>query len=596
MATYQAPLRFMRFLLHEVFNTQEMLKKLDIMEDFNVELMDAILDEAANFSQQVLLPINQSGDEQGCTFNEGAVTTPDGFKEAYKKYLEGGWAVMGCDEKYGGQPLPKALHLMIEEIFYACNTSFGLYPNLTNTAIQLLETHASQELKESYLAKMVSGQWSGTMCLTESHAGSDLGLIKTKAVEQPDNSYLISGTKIFISAGEHDLTENIIHLVLAKLPDAPEGSRGISLFLVPKFLPNEDNTPGERNTVTCGSIEHKMGIKASATCVLNFDQAKGYLIGEINAGLKCMFTMMNNERLSVGMQGVGIAEVSLQSATAYALDRKQGRHQGSKEAADSIIGHADIRRMLLSMMSMNGGCRALAAFAGNLHDVSVHHNDEAERKKSERMLAILTPVCKAYFTDASFDSCNNGVQIFGGHGYVKEWGMEQLVRDVRITQLYEGTNGIQSMDLLSRKILADDGRGWEEYKSELCAMIKEAEEVNVLGKDCTRVRQAMGNLSSVTDSLLEDGKRNSGLVGAVATEYLNLFGTVTLGCLWLKMAAVSINTGEDDLFYKQIRSSCAFYCRHQMATVFTSVNRIMAGSHTIVSPELEEFELTTLVN
>ncbi|MFT5451999.1 MAG: alkylation response protein AidB-like acyl-CoA dehydrogenase [Enterobacterales bacterium] len=596
MATYQAPLRFMRFLLHEVFNTEETLKKLNVMEDFNVELMDAILDEAANFSQQVLFPINQSGDEQGCNFNQGVVTTPDGFKEAYQKYLDGGWAVMGCSEEFGGQPLPKALHLMIEEIFYACNTSFGLYPNLTNTAIQLLETHASDALNNIYLSKMISGKWSGTMCLTESHAGSDLGLIKTRAVEQADNSYLISGTKIFISAGEHDLTENIVHLVLAKLPGAPEGSKGISLFLVPKFLPDDTNNPGERNAVVCGSIEHKMGIKGSATCVMNFDDAKGFLVGEINAGLKCMFTMMNSERLSVGMQGVGIAEVSLQSATAYALDRKQGRTKGSKEAAEPIIAHADIRRMLLSMMSMNGGCRALSAFAGNLHDRSCHHDDAEERKKSARMLAILTPVCKAFFTDMSFISCNHGVQIFGGHGYVKEWGMEQLVRDVRITQLYEGTNGIQSTDLLARKILADDGRGWEEFKTELCLMIKEAEQVNVLGKDCTRVRQAMTNLSSVTDSLLEDRKRNSGLVGSVATEYLHLFGTVTLGCLWLKMAAVSINTGEDDLFYKQIRSVCAFYCRHQMATVFTSVSRIMAGAQTIVSPGVDEFELTTLVN
>ena len=597
MATYQAPLRFMRFLLHEVFNTEELLVKQNALEDFNAELIDAILDEAANFSKQVLFPINSSGDQQGCQFVDGVVTTPDGFKEAYQQFRDGGWHAMGCSEAFGGQPLPKALHLMIEEIFYACNTSFGLYPNLTNSAIHLLQDHGSENLNKIYLAKMVTGQWSGTMCLTESHAGSDLGLIKSRAIEQTDGSYLISGTKIFISAGEHDLTENIIHLVLAKLPDAPTGSKGISLFLVPKFLPDEANNLGQRNNVQCGSIEHKMGIKGSATCVMNFDDAKGYLVGEINAGLKCMFTMMNEERLSVGMQGLGIAEVALQSATEYALDRKQGRAADSKEMVDSIIAHADIRRMLLSMMGMNGGCRALAVFAGNLYDASVYHKDPAEGKKSARMLALVTPVCKAFFTDQAFINCNLGLQVFGGHGYVREWGMEQLVRDVRITQIYEGTNGIQSMDLLSRKILADDGRAWKEFKLLLCEMIKEAEQVTVLGKDCTIVRQAMTNLSSITDSLLEDGKQNLELQGSVATEYLNLFGTVTLGCLWVKMASVAINSNiEDDKFHQQIQSSCAFYCRHQLASVSTSVTRIMAGAKTIVSPDISEFELTTLVN
>ena len=597
MATYQAPLKFMRFLLHEVFKTEEMLQKQNALEDFNAELMDAILDEASNFAQQVLFPINRNGDEQGCQFDNGVVTTPDGFKEAYQQFMDGGWAVMGCSEEFGGQPLPKSLHLMIEEIFYACNTSFGLYPNLTNTAIHLLEHHANETLKQTYLPKMVSGQWAGTMCLTESHAGSDLGIIKSRATEQDDGSYLISGTKIFISAGETDLTENIIHLVLAKLPGAPEGSKGISLFLVPKFLPDESNNPGERNAVHCGAIEHKMGIKGSATCVMNFDDAKGYLVGEINAGLKCMFTMMNNERLSVGMQGVGNAEVALQSATEYALDRKQGRKPGSKDVADPIIGHADVRRMLLTIMGMNGGCRALTALAGNMYDTSIYHQDAEEREKSARMLALVTPVCKAFFTDQAFISCNLGLQVFGGHGYVREWGIEQLVRDVRITQLYEGTNGIQSMDLIGRKVLGDGGIAWQEFKAELSTMIKDAEQVNILGKDCTRVRQAMSNLSSVTDSLLENAKRNIDIQGSVATEYMNLFGTVTLGCLWLKMAAVAINSdAEDDVFHSQIQSVCAFYCRHQLASVSTSVERIMAGAKTIISPDISEFELTTLVN
>ena len=597
MASYQAPLKMMRFLLHEVFSTEEMLQDLGAHEDFNVELMDAILDEASNFSRQVMFPLNRSGDEEGCQFNNGNVTTPEGFKEAYQQFCEGGWSAMGSSEEYGGQPLPKSLHLMIKEMFYSSNLAFALYPSLTSSAVRLLESHGSEELKNKYLPNMVSGKWSGTMCLTEPHAGTDLGLIKTKAIAENDGSYLISGTKIFITAGEHDLSENIVHLVLAKLPDAPSGPKGISLFLVPKLSIDTNNNPTESNHVSCGSIEHKMGIKASATCVLNFDNARGHLVGEVNEGLKCMFIMMNNERLSVGLQGVGLAETALQSATEYALDRKQGRAIGSKENSDAIINHADIRRMLLSMMSVNGGCRALATMVGNIQDKSIHHNDPKERKKAARLIALLTPVCKAYFTDQAFSSCNLGVQVFGGHGFIREWGIEQLVRDARITQLYEGTNGIQSMDLLGRKVIADDGRAWFEFKTLLCDMIKEAEQVSVLGKDCTRVRQAMSNLSSVTDNLLEDGKRNANLQGSVATEYLNLFGTVAVGCMWLKMAAVAINSDKDDeVFHQQIRSLCSFFCRYQLPATATSVDRIMNGHKMITAPDISIFELTTMVN
>ncbi len=597
MATYQAPLKFMRFLLHEVFKTEELLSGHKVLEEFNTELMDAILDEAASFSQQVLFPLNRTGDEQGCRFEDGKVTTPDGFKEAYQQFRDGGWSVMGCSEEFGGQPLPKALHLMVEEIFYACNTAFGLYPNLTNTAIHLLESHASDELKQSYLASLISGQWSGTMCLTEPHAGSDLGSIKTRAIPQDDGTYQISGTKIFISAGKHDLTENIIHLVLAKLPDAPASSKGISLFLVPKYFPTQANGCGERNTLQCGSIEHKMGIKGSATCVMNFDNAKGFLVGEINQGLNCMFTMMNNERLSVGMQAIGMAEVALQSATEYALERKQGRKPGSKESVDPIIEHPDIRRVLLMIMSINGGGRALAVLTGNLYDLSISHKDNQERKKAARLLALLTPVCKAFLSDQSFNNCNLALQIFGGHGYIREWGIEQLVRDIRITQLYEGANGIQALDFLGRKIMANDDRSWKEFKAFLRDMIKEAREVNILGKNYSRVCEALSNLSSVTDNLLEDGKRYINLQGSAATEYLHLFGTVTLGCLWLKMAVVAINSENDDeVFQQQILSVCTFYCRYQLASVSTSVNRIMAGHKMLMSPDISEFELTNTVN
>ena len=448
MANYQAPLRLMRFLLHEVFGAESYLSELPAYQDFNQELMDAILDEAANFSTQVLLPINASGDLQGCQWQDGVVTTPDGFKEAFKQYCESGWSAMGLDENYGGQPIPKSLHLMVEEILCSCNVAFALYPNLTSTAVMLLEKHASDALKDAYLSKMISGEWMGTMCLTESHAGSDLGIIKTTATPNNDGSYAITGTKIFISAGEHDLAENIVHLVLAKLPGAPAGSKGISLFLVPKILPDEAGECGERNSLSCGSIEHKMGLKASATAVMNFDGAKGYLVGEVNQGLRCMFTMMNSERLSVGMQGVGLAETSTQSAVSYALDRKQGRTTNDPNQLDSIIKHGDVRRMLLSMMSMTSGCRILSAYIGQQYDYSEHHPDSDERKRAAGLVALLTPVTKAYFSDRALETCSAGIQVLGGHGYVHEWGMEQLMRDTRITQIYEGTNGIQALDLL----------------------------------------------------------------------------------------------------------------------------------------------------
>src|SRR5690554_2168577 len=477
MADYQAPLRDMRFVLNEVFDVANLWSELPgLAEVIDGETAMAVLEEAGKVIAGSIAPLNRSGDEEGCSWNDGVVKTPAGFVEAYQAYAQGGWVGVGGDPQYGGMGMPKVIGAQVEEMVNSANLSFGLYPMLTAGACLALNSHASEELKQKYLPNMYAGVWAGSMCLTEPHAGTDLGLIRTKAEPQADGSYKVTGTKIFITGGEHDLTENIIHLVLAKLPDAPAGSKGISLFLVPKFLVNEDGSLGERNAVSCGSIEHKMGIKASATCVMNFDGARGYLIGELNKGLNAMFTMMNYERLSIGIQGIGCAEASFQNAVAYACDRLQGRAASgpvsADRAADPIIVHPDVRRMLLTMKAMTEGGRAFACFVGQQLDLARHAEDADERRDAEALVALLTPVAKAFFTDSGLESCVLGQQVLGGHGYIREWGQEQLVRDVRIAQIYEGTNGIQALDLLRRKVVADGGAGLRRF----CALMREAAE------------------------------------------------------------------------------------------------------------------------
>ncbi len=594
MADYQAPLRFMRFLLHDVFKAETYLADLPEYEDFNRELLDAILDEAANFSTQVLLPINASGDAEGCTWQDGKVTTPKGFKDAFKQYCESGWSAMGLEADYGGQPVPKSLHLMVEEMLCACNTAFALYPNLTSTAALLLQYHANQELKDTYLSKMISGEWMGTMCLTESHAGSDLGIIKTTATPNGDDSYAITGTKIFISAGEHDLADNIIHLVLAKMPDAPAGSKGISLFLVPKVLPNDSGDLGDLNNVSCGSIEHKMGIKASATAVMNFDGAKGYLVGEVNQGLRCMFTMMNSERLSVGMQGVGLAETSTQSAVAYALDRKQGRTTNDPTQLDSIIKHGDVRRMLLSMMSMTSGCRILTAYIGQQYDISEHHADSEQRKRATGLVALLTPVTKAYFTDRALETCSTGIQVLGGHGYVQEWGMEQLMRDTRITQIYEGTNGIQSLDLLGRKILGDKGVAWSDYKVQLHQMINQAQQAGYDDALCNSVADSLEALDDITSQLIQTATPD--LVSSVAVDYMNFFGTVSIAAMWLKCISALPENAAEEPFYEQQLALARFFIEYHLPTAQAAKARIQSGAGPVMNLSESGFAVVTEVN
>ena len=535
MQTYKAPLRDMRFVLHELHDSAA-LTGLKDLEDVSPELMDSILEEAAKLAEEVLLPINAIGDETGCVLENGVVRTPKGFKEAYDTFRNGGWTSLASDPAYGGQGLPESLNKLVEEMICSANLAFSLYPGLTHGAYQAIASHASDELKDLYLPKMVDGTWLGTMCLTEAHCGTDLGMLLTRAVPQTDGSYRVSGSKIFISAGEHDLTENIVHLVLARLPDAPKGTRGISLFLVPKFIPSADGRPGPRNGVVCTALEHKMGIKGSATCQLLFEDATGWLVGEPNKGLATMFTMMNSERLSVGIQGLGAAETSYQSAVAYARDRIQGRSlSGTKsadKAADPIIVHPDVRRMLMTIRAYTEGCRALGGWVARELDEMERSNDPGTRKRAEDFTALMTPVVKALFTDLGFEATNIGMQVYGGHGYIRDHGMEQLVRDARISMIYEGTNGIQALDLVGRKLPQGAGRMLRTFFHPVSAFIEQNSAHPVLGEMIKGFGKAFGALQLATGQVAATGMADPEEAGAAATEYLRLFGLVALGFMW----------------------------------------------------------------
>ncbi len=523
MSDFNAPLRDMRFVLHEVFNAKKVWEQLpELAETVDPETADAILEEATKVTGQLIAPLSRSGDEQGAQWDMGAVTTPDGFKEAYNTYIEGGWVGLAGNPAYGGMGMPKMLSVQFEEMLYAADSSFALYSALTSGACLAIDAHASEELKNTYLPPLYEGRWAGVMCLTEAHAGTDLGLIRTRATTESDGSYKLTGSKIFITGGEQDLTENIIHLVLAKLPDAPEGARGISLFLVPKVNVNADGSLGSLNEVTCGSIEHKMGIKASATCVMNFDGATGYLVGELNKGLAAMFTMMNYERLSIGIQGIGCAETSYQRAADYARERIQSRAatgvQNPEQAADPIIVHADVRRMLLTMKSMTEGGRAFACYVGKQLDIAKFSPDTALAEQAQDLVALLTPVTKAFFTDTGLESCIHGQQVFGGHGYVREWGQEQLVRDVRIAQIYEGTNGIQALDLVGRKLVANRGAFLKTFTSSIREQLSQPNTLYA-----AEVLAAVERLESVSQWVLEQATDNKNEVGAASV-------LPTLGC------------------------------------------------------------------
>ena len=582
MPEFNAPLRDMRFVLHEVFDAPALWARLPALaETVDGDTADAILEEAAKVTGQLLAPLNRSGDEEGARFDAGQVSTPAGFKEAYATYVEGGWVGLAGNPAYGGMGMPKMLAVQFEEMLYAAGSSFALYSALTSGACLAIDAHASEELKQTYLPRLYSGEWAGTMCLTEAHSGSDLGLLRSRAEPRADGSYAISGSKIFITGGEQDLTANIVHLVLARLPDAPAGSRGISLFLVPKFLVNADGSLGARNAAVCGSIEHKMGIKASATCVMNFDGATGYLIGEPNKGLAAMFTMMNYERLSIGIQGIGCAEASYQSAVAYARERLQGRAphgaQQPEKSADPIIVHPDVRRMLLTMKALTEGGRAFSTWVGQQLDLAKFADDDAERTRAQALVALLTPVAKAFFTDTGLESCVHGQQVFGGHGYIREWGQEQLVRDVRIAQIYEGTNGIQALDLLGRKVLAGNGASLRLFAEEIRAFADSpAGAAQPFGGE---LLAALERLEALSAWLGEQAAQDPALVSAAAVDYLHLFGYVAYAFMWARMAAVAqARRASDEAFYGAKLATAQFYFARLLPRIHSLDAAIRSGS------------------
>ncbi|WP_417822024.1 acyl-CoA dehydrogenase C-terminal domain-containing protein [Terasakiella sp.] len=591
MATYKAPIRDMKFVLYELLEGDK-LCELPGYEEATRDLVEPILEEAAKITEEVLFPLNRSGDEEECQWNEGKVSTPAGFKDAYTLFREGGWTAIACDPNYGGMGMPKMVNTMVEEMICSANLSFGMYPGLSFGAYTAMHGFASDELKDTYLPKLVDGTWSGTMCLTEPHCGTDLGLCRTKADPQDDGSYLVTGTKIFISAGEHDMTDNIIHLVLARTPDAPKGIKGISLFVVPKYLPDADGEAGEFNNVSCGSIEHKMGIKASATCVMNFDNAKGWLVGTLNKGMQGMFAMMNQERLAVGIQGLGLGEASYQGAVEYAKERLQGRSiSGVKhpdKPADPIIVHPDVRRMLMTQRAYMEGCRAFGGWVSQQLDISRKHPDAQRREEADEFVQLMTPIVKALFTDLGYEATNHGMQVFGGHGFIREHGMEQYVRDCRIAQIYEGTNGIQALDLIGRKMPDKAGRLLRRFFHPVQDYIEQNVMDDELGEFVQPLAKAFGRLQQATGQLARVGMGKPEEAAAGATEYLRLFGLVGLAYMWCRMVEVAKDKqdGDEGDFYRAKITTARFFMQKLLPQCSSLFSSIMAGGSSMM--ELDE--------
>ena len=538
MQIYKAPLNDIKFILN---NFLDLENYNSILSDLSVEISDLemVIDEAAKICEETLLPINQSGDLEGCHFENGKVTAPKGFKEAYKNFSENGWQGIKVSEKYGGQNLPYFMNMIMDEMISSSNMSFGLYPALTSSAIDAIEKNASEELKNLYLPKLTNGEWTGTMNLTEPHCGTDLGLSKTMALPQENNTYKITGTKIFITCGEHDLSKNIVHLVLARTPNSPDGVKGLSLFIVPKILPKVDGCLGNMNLLECGSIEKKLGINASPTCVMHYNGAQGWLVGEINKGMKAMFIMMNTARLFVGIQGLGISEVSYQSALYYAKERLQGKKYKSIKIADPIIVHPEIRKNLLHMKSLNEGIRALTLWVGFQFDIAKFAKNDAIRDNSENIIALMTPILKSFSTDIGCQSANVALQIYGGHGYIKDHGIEQLVRDARIAPIYEGTNSIQALDLVGRKIQINNGEILETFFSLINNYLKNLKSDDELENILVQFKKSYNDLILVT-SYLKTLNNNSDALNGSAVEYLQMFSYVSIGYAWLKMLEISI--------------------------------------------------------
>ncbi|MGQ9425743.1 acyl-CoA dehydrogenase C-terminal domain-containing protein [Gilvimarinus sp. F26214L] len=597
MTEFKAPLRDIRFVRDELLDFPGLWAKLPGCEEITPDMTEAILEELGKFCENELAPLNQRGDEQGCRLEGTEVKTPDGFKEAYQLFVESGWPALATSPEYGGQGLPHSLGMVMNELLGTANWSWSMYPLLSHGAKVSLEAHGDDALKATYLTKLSEGQWTGTMCLTEPHCGTDLGLLRTKAEPQADGSYHLTGTKIFISSGEHDMAENIVHLVIARTPDAPEGTKGISLFLVPKFLPNDDGSLGERNKVTCGSLEEKMGIHGNATCVLNFDGAKGFLVGELNKGLNHMFTMMNSARLGVALQGLAHLELGLQNATAYARDRLQSRSlSGVKNPngnADPIIVHPDVRRMLLTTKALAEGSRMLGHYCAQLLDIEAHAPDQADREEADKLLALMTPIAKGFMTEVGFEGANLAMQVFGGHGYIREWGVEQNVRDARIAMIYEGTNGIQALDLLGRKVLKDQGQTLRIFTKKIhkyceaqagnSAMSEFVEPLNRLNKEWGDLTMHVGTRAM----------KNMDELGGASFDYLMYSGYVTLAWFWARAAEVATRKLEegtsDEDFYRAKLQTAQFYFRRILPRTLTLAETIKDGVDSLMALDESQF-------
>jgi alkylation response protein AidB-like acyl-CoA dehydrogenase len=586
MPIYKAPVDDALFLLNDVFHLDH-YGNLPGFSDASPDVVDAVLREAAKFSEEVLTPLNRVGDKEGCKWAaDGSVSTPTGFKDAYKQIVEGGWIGISVPAEFRGQGLPAALTEIVNEFFCSANMAFAMYPSLTQGAIAALLMHASGELKTKFLPKMVEGVWTGTMNLTEPHCGTDLGLLRSKATKQADGSYKISGTKIFISAGEHDLSENIIHLVLARIEAAPAGTKGITLFLVPKFLVNDDGSLGARNAVSCGSIEEKMGIHGNSTCVMNYDGATGWLIGEENRGLNAMFTMMNEARLGVGVQGLALSEVAYQNAVAYAKERLQGRSiSGAKypdKAADPIIVHPDVRRILMSIRAFNEAARALVMWTALKSDIAHRSEDEKERKSADDHMGLLTPVIKGVLTDSGFANAVLAQQVFGGHGYIAEHGMEQFVRDARIAQIYEGANGIQALDLVGRKLGKDGGRAILAFFNEVQTYLKERVNNDAMNVYLKPLGQSLGHLQQASMWFMQNAMVKPDNAGAGSYDYMHLFGLVALGYMWCRIAEAALaklpkaNGSAARLNAKLV--TARFFMERMLPGTATRLARIEAGA------------------